>query len=269
MAKNEELVPAESGGLAVPDYIKASNEGQEQIDQNDLSTPRLLVMNALSRQVKDEVAKLGDIVENVGQSVLAPRGKSIKGVFLAVRKMRNRWRPRGSGEGIECHSPDGRKALEKNGISKGVGTDSCAICEYSQFTKMPDGTIKAPACTEYREFLFLSPDFPMPLVLSLGKAAAKNGKKLVEKLNADMGISNRPLYAFSYELSTRLVIAKGNEWYEIVAKPAGFPDEKLFKQAQALYAKYKDSLKKQDYRSQEKEYSGDDLPQQDDGAPKM
>lgn len=255
--------------LAVPSFIEESTEGREQIDKNDLSLPRLIPVNALSKQFKERTADLGDLVENVSGNVLYTHkaGVPLKGVFIAIRKMRNKWRPKGAGEGIECHSPDGHVALMRNGLFKGQPTNNCLTCEYAQFTKMPDGSIKAPACTEYREFLFLAESYPLPLVLSFGKAAAKEGKKLVEKLNADMGVTNRPIYAFAFDLSSVLKQGGGNEWYQAVAKSAGFPSEELYTQAKALYAGYKDSLKKQDFRAQEPEAGS--IPADDPTAPRV
>lgn len=242
----------------VPSFIAPSNEGQEQIDRNDLSLPRLIAVQALSKQFKDRTADLGDLVENVNSTVLfeAKANAPVKGVFIAIRKMRNKWRARGAGEGIECHSPDGNTALMRNGLFKGQPTNNCMTCEFAQFTKMPDGSIKAPVCTEYREFLFLAEEYPLPLVVSFGKSAAKEGKKLVEKLNASMGEQGLPIYAFAYDLSTVLKQGNGNDWYQINAKPAGFPSEELFNKAKGLYAGYKDSLKKQDFRAQEQEPIG-------------
>lgn len=263
MPPKQELTKAPESAL--PAFITAGDEGREQIDPSDLSVPRLVVVNALSKQFKDQTAKLGDLVETVGGNVLGSDKAPVRGVFLAVRKMRNKWRARGQGEGIECHSSDGKLAIEKHGLVKGTPTNNCALCEYSQFTKMPDGSIKAPACTEYREFLFLSAAYPYPLVISMGKSGAKAGKKLVEKLNADMGLHNRPLYAFAYEVGSRHVIAKGNDWYEFEVKPAGFPDEELFGQAKTLYGQYKDALKKQDYRAQEREGAAEDMPEDKSG----
>lgn len=243
-------------GEAIPDYLLPSTDGREQIDQSDLSLPRLVVMNALSKPVQSGDVKVGSLMDTVSGNVLydPKAGEPIKGVFLAVRKMRNKWRSRGAGEGIECHSPNGRTALEKHGVdAKGQPTNDCGSCIHAQFIKAPDGSIKAPACTEYRELLFLAEGYPMPLVISLGKSAAKDGKRLIEKLNADMGMTGRPIYAFQFAVSTDLFSSKGNQWWGFVVKPAGFPSKELAEKAQGLYKNYCTALNKQDYRAQERE----------------
>ncbi len=231
-------------GQELPSYLTASTDGREQIDASDLSLPRLLVMNPLSDQVKNEVARAGDLVENVTGTVLYERKQAIplKGVFIAQRRMRQKWTPKGQAIGIQCYSPDGRLAINPNGIAKGVSTDDCSICEHANFTKDAEGKTVAPLCTEYREFLFLAEGYPLPLILSLGKSAAKIGKKLVEKLNADMGMTNRPMYAFQFALSTVAKQNGGNDWWAAEIKPSGFPSEALFLAAQKLYSLHKNSL---------------------------
>lgn len=242
------------GGQEIPDFLKESSDGREQIDQNDLSIPRLVVINALSKQAVEQTAKVGAIVDSVtGNVVYTPAGTPMRGVFLAVRKQRTKWRPKGSGTGIECHSPDGITAQDKGGICKGVPTDRCAVCEFAQFSKNADGSIKPPVCTEYREFLFLAEGAPMPLVISLGKAAARDGKKLVEALNSSMGMTNRPIYAFAYTVETVQMMSKGNVWHAFQIKPAGFPTKELYEQAKAQYDKFKTALRKQGAGAAEEE----------------
>lgn len=231
----------------LPAYLTVSTDGREQIDQSDLSLPRLLVMNALSDPVKSEIARQGDLVENVTNSVLYDRkaGVPMKGVFIAQRKMRQRWRPKGAGQGIDCYAADGQHATQANGLAKGVATNDCSICEYAMFTKKADGSVQAPACTEYREFLFLADGYPMPLVISLGKSAARQGKKLVEGLSGQMGMTGRPMYAFQFALTTKEEQGGGNKWWAFDLKPAGYPSEELFTKAKSLYDKYKTSLNRQ------------------------
>lgn len=236
------------GGVAIPDWMEASNAGKEQIDPADLSLPRLAVVNALSKPFKEGRAKLGDIVDTVSGNILfeAANPKPIKGVFMAVHRMRLRWRGKGADGAIECSSQDGRTAIQENGIHMGKPTRDCSKCEYSLFVKLPNGDTQKPACSEFREFLLLAEGYPLPLIVSLGKSAAKTGKKLVEKLNSDMGMTGRPIFAFAFEISSRQVIAKGNEYYELVIKPSGFPTREVFESAKGLYEKYAHTLRKQD-----------------------
>lgn len=254
MAKEMAVKKESALAAAMPSYIEEGSQGAELIDQNDLSIPRLVPVNALSKPFKDGLAKCGDLIESVGQQVLfseVDRTKPVRGVFIGYRRMRNKWKAGGAGTGIECHSDDGSKARQANGIVKGKSTDDCSVCEHAQFTKMPDGTTKAPACTAYRELLFLAEGYPVPLIVAFSKSSDPRGKKLMEKLNSDMGVSNRPLYAFAYDLSTEHKQKGQNDWYDVKWAAAGFPDEQLYKTAKGLYEKYKGALQKTDFTAVE------------------
>lgn len=244
--KNEKAIATTDPNL--PAHLQGvAPEGMDQIDKEDLSIARLKVGNPMSNEVMEGDVKNGDLFDSVSGAIL-PAGSV--GVIIGLRRKRNKWKDKKMGNGIDCVSEDGKRALGMDGKTRdGQPTDICAQCVHSEWRKN-EGKNIPPACTEYREFLFLPEgDKSMPMVISMGKSTAKQAKKLVQKLNADMGTRDLPIYAFAFKLSSRDVQRGDDRWWELDVDPAGYADEALFARGKEYYDEYKNYLKRADVQN--------------------
>lgn len=97
MAKNNEVVRAEEANTAValPDYLQnyQGRTGAEDIDVNDISVPRIKLGQALTQEVKDGVAAVGDLFLNIDSSIVAKAGEPLRFIPIIRSKEYILWSP--------------------------------------------------------------------------------------------------------------------------------------------------------------------------------
>lgn len=207
----------------------AAPMGFEDEETSDLIIPRVKVIQTLSPERKEGVAKEGDILNSLTKDRL--NGK----VFVPVFKFSNHidWRDRAEGGGIKCMARDGRHGEESDGTQL-----LCAACKRCEFDNTKTGKESLPKCTKYINFLGFFAGERMPIILSFGKTNYNEGKKLYSLAKVAM----QNMWNFGYKMEEKLQSKNGNQWYICVMSPAGpsVEADRIF--ATNLYKAYRDNI---------------------------
>jgi len=213
MAKKA-IVKAESGALAVPDYINAQDTaGKENIGQEDISLPRLGLAQALSPEVQKNEANYiegcgaGDLFntltrENYGETV----------PVVVVRAEVPRW--------VEFYPRDSKE---------GSGIKDPNVPAGDPRTAWVDDN--PPVATQFRDYLCLHGETGEPLGLSLKGTSLKAAKDL----NSFIKLFPGPSFAKVYHVTA---VSRKNEkgtFYVYKFQPAeGFTPEAIYRSAEQL-----------------------------------
>ncbi len=95
MAENNQqsLVPENKGAITVPDHIKPSMQGRENVDSTDMVLARLRLSQYMSDWVKSGDGKAGDMVHSMSPATIN-WGNSVTIIPIDFFKSRLRWTPR-------------------------------------------------------------------------------------------------------------------------------------------------------------------------------
>lgn len=176
--------------------------GFEDDTVDDLIIPRIKVMQALSPEVQDGKAKVGDIVNSLSIDKLNDK------VFIPVCKFNNHvyWRDRADGGGIICRAADGRMGIMEDG-----STHACSTCRKCEFDNTKQGREALPKCTKYINFLGFFEEDLMPIILSFSKTNMAEGKKMYSMAK----VTRQNIWNFGYKLVSKEKSKNGNRWYII------------------------------------------------------
>lgn len=183
--------------------------------------PRLKLMQALSPEVADGVAKDGDMVNSITKENY---GTSLEFIPILAAKSRILWLPRIDGGGIACSAPDG-----KHGSVNG----DCTICNRKSWQgKTP------PECTGVLNFISLvlkkdaKPDLACVGFIKTSYVAGKSLLNILSYKNADT-------FTYTYTLSSE---KKSNDFGKFnvlqVRDTNKKTDEAIYKIAEAFYATF-------------------------------
>lgn len=199
--------------------------GFEDDSAEDLIIPRIKIMQALSPEVQDGKAKIGDIVNSLTLDKL--NGK----VFIPVCKFNNNvwWRDRSEGGGIVCRAGDGKHGLREDG-----STVLCTQCRKCEFDNSKQGRDALPKCTKYINFLGFFEDDMMPIILSFSKTNMAEGKKMYSMAK----VARQNIWNFGYKLEAKEKAKNGNKWFIIDPTSAGATSEEIRAVGMELYQQF-------------------------------
>lgn len=215
MAKAQELVKQEDPNTGIipfdqqPDWLPqaSSNKGMEGLDKDDIKTPRILLLQAMSPQIRtfQGLAFPGEFW-HTGMNV--PLGTHFDFVTALISKRVILWRPRDDqGGGILAFSRDGKTWAtggnsefrvklkgKKEPVLWKTGKDvmSSRLTEFG--TLDPEDNESPPAAMisyEYLAYLIKNPELS-PVVLGVNKTALPNGKSLNTSL-VTLAKANKPI----------------------------------------------------------------------------
>lgn len=185
--------------------------GKEQpLEKSDRILPLIKLMQALSPEVRERTAAIGEFVNNLTH---VSYGSSFTFVPILRKRQRIKWLPKESGGGMDCRSFDGKM---------GTKYGACAECTFSRWeNEAADPKHRPPACTEFWAFpiiLVTARGYDLAL-LSLGKTQLAAGRSLANL------IDYHPCDAFGaqYTISSYEETSKRGEVYHNVdIQGAGF-----------------------------------------------
>jgi hypothetical protein len=242
----------------VPAYLKdyAGPSGAEDIDNDDVSIPRIKLAQGLTPEVKEGTVKDGDLFMNITEEVLAASGESFNVVVVARSKEFILWSPDRS-EGILARA----KPVRVNGEIKyewdkqdtdftvkfkdgpkvtwhtGKYVSDNGMDDWG--SKIPDDPDSGIAATAHHNYVVVLPDHGnMVAAMSLSKSQVKRAKDL----NALLKLTPAPI--FSKLIAVRAVDEKdneGNDFFNYKFAPAGFVDEAAFIHNKALADSFADT----------------------------
>ena len=234
--KNEVQVVEEKSN--VPAYLKeySGATGAENIDNEDISIPRIKLAQGLSPEVQDGTVPLGALFLNITGEVLAGPGDPLRFVPIATGKEYIIWNP-DRNEGIiararravvngkvryEWDQPNAEFDVKiKNGpkvswrTGKFIGDD-----DLDQFgSSNPADPASPPAATRHHNFIVALPDHGnMIAALSLSRSQEKRAKDL----NAMFKLTNIPIFARFFYVRSVDDTANGDSFKNFKFAPAGF-----------------------------------------------
>lgn len=183
--------------------------GLEGIDQNDLTIPRIKIVQPNSVEVHQEIASFSSMVNSVTKEVIAKGTKSgskIEIIPIINNKSRLYFKPISEGGGLLCRSND-----NKTGVGDPGG--NCSNCDLGKWGKDGDKNI-APECMELINVFCLvrTYDFPIPLVISFGKTSAAAGRQLINLFYFACQKDKKSPWNFAYQLETEIITKDKHTW---------------------------------------------------------
>lgn len=208
--------------------------GFEDDSMDDLIIPRIKIMQALSPEVQDQKARVGDIVNSLTLERLNDK------VFIPVCKFNNHvyWRDRSEGGGIICRAADGKMGQMEDGSTK-----YCAQCRLCEFDNSKQGREALPKCTKYINFLGFFADDMMPIILSFAKTNMAEGKKMYSMAK----VSRQNIWNFGYKLVSKEKTKNNNRWYIIDPVSNGQTSDDVRQIGMELYKQFAGTMSTVNY----------------------
>lgn len=146
--------------------------GLEDVDIKNIRLPQMILLQGLSPAVASGKGKVGEILNNITDTVLAPVGKPVRFIASFYFKRRMKWIPMVDGGGIDCRSKD---------AILGDIYGECASCPHANSWIREAGTKKnvPPACTLYHCIMGHIEGDMTPIILDLAKTKEKVANKLL------------------------------------------------------------------------------------------
>lgn len=228
------MVHTESAAMTeVPEWLKESlgdQQGMEDVENTDLLIPRLGLCQSLSPQRRKGDPTFipgleeGQLFNTVTQEIY---GSELELIILFFFKNRIKFNPISDGGGIDCNSP--------NGIDGGrISPQGCASCQFSAWGNGADPQSEEantpPICTLYHNFM--SQQGGAPIAMSFKSTGLK---KVSKPFLAMVRISNLPMYAKKYKISSMEMRDGQNMWYEKKITPIGFVTKEEMVKMKELY----------------------------------
>lgn len=204
--------------------------GFEDDDADDMIIPRVKVIQMLSPERKEGIAKEGDIINSLTKEKL--NGKK----FIPVFKFNNNilWADRSEGGGIKCIARDGKIGVPTDGSEALM----CIKCRKCEFDNTKQGRAAVPTCTKFINFFGFFEGERMPIILSFGKTNYNEGKKLYSLAKVTM----QNIWNHSYVLDNKTMAKNGNEWDIITVAAAGITSDEDRAFATGLYQQFRTSI---------------------------
>lgn len=168
-----------------------SKKGVRKLDREDQMIPRLKLMQGLSPEVQDGLAKYGDLVNSLTKENYS---KALTFVPINWWKTRIYWRARNEGGGILCRSFNAQT---------GTVYGNCSACKFKEWEVKGDEQIPSPCVALFNVLgAILKKDaLPELIVASFLKTSFKQGKQFINLLN----YKNTSLFNFQYTLFSESV----------------------------------------------------------------
>jgi len=226
-SKKTEVATVDAFALSteVPDYIKQTNRGSEEVKASDMVLPRLEIVQALSPIKETVEIKEGQLFNSVTQENL---GDLVYFIPVYYRMEYLVWKDQNKGGGFFGSFATSAEAEERK--RRAVQEDG----------ESPDDLEIVDTPVQYG--LRIEPDGRTEqIVISMAKTKAKVSRKW----NAMIQIAGGDRFARVYKITTfRDENSKGQKFFNFVVQPGGFAPKAAYEQAEALY----EILKTQDIR---------------------
>lgn len=212
MAKKNEVVKRGAEEIAKfdPELAAMMNESSAQsldnMRQEDISQPRLLLLQGLSKIVSDGDGRSGQMAHSTtGELYTAKPGEAITIVPVFYWYSRILMKPIDDGGGILCRSEDGK-------VGRGDPGGDCSKCPKSRWTETAEKRVPPP-CDAVHNLIVHLPDIEnesiQQAVLSFRRTNYGIGTQLLNKLR---GLRGRPWF-HQFRLGARKTTAGKNEFW--------------------------------------------------------
>lgn len=207
---------------------RMKKRGIKKLDKEDQMIPRIKVMQGLSPEVQEGLAKYGDLVNSLTKENY---GKEVTLVPIDWWVSRIYWRDRKEGGGIVCRSFDAIK-----GSTCGV----CSECPHRNWTTSDDGKQVPSNCVKIFNVLcalIKEEGKPEIIVASFLKTSFKAGKEWINV----MQYKNVDLFNYQYKLFTESITNDFGTFNILKYKDMNtIAPDNIYKDAEALYTQYAD-----------------------------
>ena len=203
--------------------------GLEEIEQSDLTLPRLGLCQSTTPQRKPQNPKFikglkeGDFFNSLTNTIY---GQAVQVVPLFLYKSRIKFFPFEDGGGIDCQSFNAKTGGRHN-------PKSCEECPYSQWQ---EGKGLPPEC----DILYNYPALLGPKRELVVVSLKSTGIKIAKQWNSIIAMreyEGKPMDAFAgvYSLTSVGASAKGNDFFTLSVVNAGWVDEETYRIAEQAY----------------------------------
>jgi hypothetical protein len=233
MAKKDVTVAAQTGLAERPDWMGESNRGSEEVTINDLTIPRLSIIQDLSPQRKKNAA---EYIEGAEEGMLfntVTNQLYVEPVLFVPVYFRMEWivwKHRDAGGGFV-----GAYATQEEAVAA-VGEHPMA----GQTTEKGDPVLEVQDTAQHFGLL-LDPNSPLDairtteIVISMSRSQLKPSRQL----NSQIRISGGDRWERYYKLSAVQVDGPRGEYYNWKVEQLGFVTEQVYAQAESLYESVK------------------------------
>jgi hypothetical protein len=231
---------------AIPDYLKNERGIElENIGNEDLATPLLLLLQALSPQVEESLGRAGEFFHSGAEVVL---GSSITITPVFVTKAYTLWRPRPEG-GVLARSFDGKNwdqtgewEVKIKGVEKPVkwsiktlDVKESGLAEWGS-SNPADKDSKPAATLSYNIAVLIGGHFNLgPAVLQLQRSQIKPAKKLLGRFK----VLTVPYYSLSIPLDQFKDSSNDGPFFNVRFGKFGWLNEDAFRIAKSFYEGFK------------------------------
>lgn len=233
MAKKDVAVASQTGLAERPDWMGDSNRGSEEVTINDLTIPRLSIIQDLSPQRKKNAAEYIEGAEegmlfNTVTNTLYTEPVLFVPVYFRMEWIV--WKHRDAGGGFI-----GAFATQDEAVAA-VGEHPLA----GQVTEKGDPVLEIQDTAQHFGLL-LDPNSPLDaihtteIVISMSRSQLKPSRQL----NSQIRISGGDRWERYYKLSAVQVDGPRGEYYNWKVEQLGFVTEEVYKQAEHLYESVK------------------------------
>lgn len=246
--KQQTTALTKSGGGAieeVPEYLRrkpgVGAAGFDEVEQGDLTLPRLGLCQALSPQREEtdpkyiEGIKEGDYFNSLtGENY----GGEVKIVPLLFYKNRIAFRDKNKGGGMLCRSDDMKKgSVERGDYEDGKYGGDCFTCPFNQFGSAKGGEGKGKACTEFYNFpsLVVVNNVVRPENLAVVSLKSSNVPAAKDWL-AKMRLRQIDMFGGVYELTSQKKKFTEGIAFVTLVQPAGNVSFEVYQTAQQAHS---------------------------------
>lgn len=239
----------------LPDFLRdrVGYTGAEDIENEDITIPRIKIGQAMSAEVKDGDVEEGDLFLNVTGEILAKAGQPLRFTPIARSKEYILWRDRNfEGGGILARAKKTAKGYAwdkpnqafENRIGGKVkvewktGTIIGEDDNLDQWgSEIPGDKDSGIAATAHHNYVVSLPDHDgMIAAFSLARTQTKRAKDL----NAMLRMAQLPMYARIFTATTDTEAGDGNTWRNVKFKPVGVVQDKdAFEMFEGMHEHYK------------------------------
>lgn len=237
---------------ALPEFMRGDiGKGQDRIEAEDIETPRIKLMQGLSRELESyNELRPGMFLHQAAEHIF--KDGKFKAVPLYYDKRYILWNPLDSGGGILARADDGVhwnppdtefvvKLDKKDGgdTVKWKTANTVAQSGLSRWGSMnPNNPSSPPAATRMLNYVVAFPDHPElgPAVLTFQRSSIGMGRKFNSKLKT----IRAPMFGCVFEFSAFKDKNKsGQEYYNLMATGQGLlTDTDLYEQYRDLNAQF-------------------------------
>lgn len=203
----------QTGSANLPAFMQEDmGKGLENMRAEDMATPRLILMQALSKELlKNNALSAGDFFHSATEEIFS-EPLLVTPIYYDRRYLL--WNPRDSGGGILARSDDGVnwsppnaefdvKLDKKDGGHKVKWKTAPTVAKsgLAEWGSMnPADPQSPPAATLMHNFVFAFPDDPerMPAVFTFQRSLVTEGRKFLTRLKAQRA----PMFGTVFELSS-------------------------------------------------------------------